>query len=323
MMEFNSRNIRIWSKLGPHRVFGVTMLSLAEDIENLVVITADMKAFAGLDRFCKKYPEKFFNIGIAEQHMIGVAAGMVSEGFRVFTSAYAPFVTIRVLDQIRVNMGCMKLPIKLVGMAAGLSLGMLGATHVTSGDIAAIRAIPNITILSPADTTETAKALCAAAEMDSPVYLRLTGMDDTKIIYPQDYNFQIGKAIRLHSGKDVSIFATGTMVSAALETAEILAREKISASVTDVHTLKPMDRSSILESLDCDLIVTMEEHSVIGGLGAAVAEVLAPVRSKPRQLMIGMSDEYMHAGDYKYLLEQYGLTPQQCADKILKSLRAV
>lgn len=323
MMEFNSRNIRIWSKLGPHRVFGVTMLSLAEDIENLVVITADMKAFAGLDRFCKKYPEKFFNIGIAEQHMIGVAAGMSSEGLNVFASAYAPFLTIRALDQIKVNMGYMKLPVKLVGIAAGLSFGTLGATHVTSGDIAAIRAIPNITILSPADTTETAKALCAAAEMDSPVYLRLTGMDDTKIIYPEDYDFNVGKAIQLRSGNDVSIFATGTMVSAALEAAEILARENVSVSVTDVHTIKPIDSGSILESLDCGLIVTMEEHSVIGGLGAAVAEVLAPVRSKPRQLMIGMSDEYMHAGDYKYLLEQYGLTPQQCADKILKSLRAV
>lgn len=323
MIEFSSRNIRTWSKLGLRRVFGVAMLSLAEEKDNLAVITADMKSFGGLERFCKKYPDKYFNIGIAEQNMIGVAAGMASEGFHVFASAFVPFATIRVLDQIRVDMGYMKLPVKLVGVAAGLSLGVLGATHFASGDIAAIRAIPNITILSPADTTETVKALYAAAEMDGPVYLRLTGMDDTKIVYQEDYDFKVGKAIPLRSGSDVSIFATGTMVSVALETAEILARENISASVTDVHTIKPMDRSCILESLDCGLIVTIEEHSVIGGLGSAVAEVLAPVPDKPRQLMIGISDEYLHAGDYAYLLEQYGLTPQQCAGKILKSFQAV
>jgi transketolase len=317
MIAYASANIRMWSMLGSNGAFGFAALELPDIDDSIAILTADLMYFSGLERFGAKYPNRLYNLGIAEQNMLGVAAGLSKEGLNVFATTYATFASTRSCDQIRVNMGYMKLPIKLVGLTAGLSAGILGATHCSIEDIAILRAIPNITILSPADCTETVKATLAAARHAGPVYLRLTGGMPNPPVYKADYSFEIGKAIRLREGADVAIVATGSMVHASLGAAELLFKQRVSCTVIDMHTIKPLDETALMETLSVKLLVTVEEHSVKGGLGGAVSECLAGVRLKPPQLIIGIADEFKNAADYPYLIEQNGLTAPQIAQTIL------
>lgn len=320
MNIFTPANIRTWSRLGSCGAYGAAMSHLASENDNIAAITADLCFYSGLDRFRKSYPENFYNVGIAEQNMLGIAAGMVNEGFNVFASTYATFAAARILDQVRVNMGYMKLPIKLVGLTAGLSVGILGPTHIGNEDISAIRAIPNIVILSPADTTETVKAVLTAAETDQPTYIRLTGVMGSPLVYKGDFDYTIGKGIRLRDGSDVSIIATGTMVAESIRAAEMLEQYGISASVTDIHTIKPLDSDAIRECLSSRLLVTVEEHSAIGGLGSAVAEEISLCANKPPHMLIGLPDMYPHADEYNELLKICGLTAEHICTKIREQL---
>lgn len=318
MMDFKPANLKLWSRLGSCGAFGAACNEIAENDENFSVLTADLCFYSGLDRFSQKYPDKLYNVGIAEQNMVGVAAGMASEGMNVFATTYATFATTRCLDQVRVNMGYMQLPVKLVGLTAGLSVGILGATHMSNEDLAIIRSIPNITVLSPADTTETVKAVLAAAKMDCPVYLRLSGVMGSPLVYQGDYDFEAGRAITLREGTDIAVIATGTMVAESLKAADILAERGLSVKVVNMHTIKPIDCEAVKACCNCRMIVTVEEHSVVGGLGSAVSEVLADIADRPPQHMLGISDNYEHAAEYGTLIEKYGLTPQAIAEKILK-----
>ena len=292
MIAYTAMNIRTWSMLGSNGAFGFAALELPEIDPTIAMLTADVLFFSGLERFRAKYPDYFYNLGIAEQNMVGVAAGLSKEGLNVFATTYAAFIATRSCDQVRVNMGYMQLGIKLVGLTAGLSVGILGGTHCSVEDIAIMRAIPNITILSPADCTETVKATLAAARHKGPVYLRLTGGQPNPPVYKADYAFEIGKAIRLREGEDIAIVATGAMVHASLEAAATLAEQGVSCRVLDMHTIKPLDEGAIMETLTARLLVTVEEHSVKGGLGGAVSECLAGVRGRPPQLIIGVADEF-------------------------------
>jgi transketolase len=213
-------------------------------------------------------------------------------------------------------MGYMKFGIKLVGLTSGFSVGILGPTHTSIEDIAVMRSIPNIVIISPADCAETVKAAIAAARINEPVYIRLSGTMNNPMVYKEDYNFEIGKAITVKEGKDVAIIASGTMVYNSLKAAEILEESGLSVKVVNMHTLKPIDKDAVFDSCSAKLLVTVEEHSKIGGLGSAVAEVISGKRKKPPHLIIGIEDRYFHAADYDYLIEQSGLTPRQIADKI-------
>ncbi len=321
MIEFNTRNARTWSMLGPSGVLGLAVCDLADDDKNLAVVTSDLCFFSGLDRFKNAYPERMFNVGIAEQNMIGVAAGMAKEGMNVFTTTYATFASTRALDQIKVNIGYMNLPIKIIGLTAGFSVGILGATHMSTEDIAIMRAIPNMIVISPADCTETMKAILAAGKTNMPTYIRMNGVQRTPIVYNEDYDFEIGKAIRLREGNDVSIIANGTTVYQALKAAELLEKDGISCDVIDVHTIKPIDKTMILSECDKKAIITVEEHSKIGGLGAAVAEVLAPVKNKPPHLILGIDDAYPHAASYEALLEKSGLTAEHIYKNIFNFVK--
>lgn len=319
MTDFTSVNIRTWSRLGSCGAFGVAALELPEINDKSVVLTADLCTFSGLDRFKAKYPDRLYNVGIAEQNMVGIAAGMAKEGFVPFATTYATFASMRCADQIKVSMGYMKLPVKLVGMTAGYSVGILGATHIAVEDIAVMRSIPNVTILSPADCTATIKAVYAAAGTDTPVYLRLSGTMNNPVVYKEDFDFEIGKAITLREGTDIAVIATGTMVYNSLKAAEKLTETGVSVKVVDMHTIKPLDVKAVKETCSAKLIVTVEEHSIYGGLGGAVAEALALERNKPPHLIIGVSGDYPHAASYPYLLEQTGLTADQIALKIQKT----
>jgi len=308
MISYKPANIRTWSRLGSCGAFGLAALEIPELDNNMVAITSDLCFYSGLDRFKAKYPDRLYNVGIAEQNMVAVAAGMAKEGLNPFATTYATFASTRSCDQVRVNMGYMKLGVKLVGLTSGLSVGILGATHISIEDIAIMRSIPNITILSPADCTETVKATLAAAAFPGPVYLRLTGEMGNSIVYHEDYDFVIGKAITLKEGKDVAIIATGTMVYQSLEASKLLEEEGISCRVIDMHTIKPLDTEVVIKACNTKLIVTIEEHNTIGGLGGAVAEYKAAIKNAPPQMLIGVPDSYEKAGEYSYLLEQCGLT---------------
>lgn len=323
MIEYSQANIRMWSRLGSCGAFGAAMAACGEEYDDLAVFTADLCFYSGLSRFARDYPDKLYNMGIAEQNMIGAAAGMASEGFNVFATTYATFAAARCLDQVRVNMGYMKLPVKLVGLTAGLSVGILGSTHTANEDLAAMLAIPNITVISPADTTETVKAVMAAAKLDSPVYLRLEGAAGAPLVYKEDFEYEIGRAVTLKSGEDIGIIASGTMVAYALEAAKSLSERGIRTGVIDMHTIKPIDREAALSCLDKKLIVTLEEHSIAGGLGSAVAGVISEIKDKPPQLMIGLDDRYIHAGTYEEQLAEYGLTAEDIAEKISCGYRKV
>ncbi len=316
-MNINDRNIKIWSTIGARATLGIAALELAKEIDNLMILTCDVSTSAGLDRFRKTYPEKYLDLGIAEQNMIGVAAGLASENFNVVTTTFAPFQTMRCCEQIKVNLGYMEQKICMVGIASGLALGTLGYTHCCIEDVGILRSIPGITIISPADSLETVKALEAAIKSESPSYLRLTGTSNNPIIYNKDYEYEIGKSITLREGKDITIFCAGAMVYQSLEAAKILESKKIYSKVVNMHTIKPIDKIAIEKACNSKLIVSIEEHNVIGGLGSAIAEYKSSLNKSPKQLFLGIKDTYGKGGNYKFLQEKHRLTADKIAEDIL------
>ncbi|MFH1618988.1 MAG: transketolase C-terminal domain-containing protein [bacterium] len=319
MITVNPTNARIWSKLGSRGSFGTTLAELGAQNANILAVSADLCNTSGLDRFRAAFPDRFFNVGIAEQNMIGVSAGLSSEGYVVFGSSFSNFIALRSCEQVRHYLGYMQSNVKLVGLAAGFPLGMFGNTHYGLEDISMMRVIPNITVLSPADGTETVKATIAAAEVSGPVYLRLTGGMNNPIVYKEDYKFEVGRAITLKEGGDVAIIATGSMVHYSLEASKLLEKEGLSVAVIDMHTIKPLDGGIIDKmSKNTKIVVTVEEHRITGGLGSAVAEYRAGRANTSPQVMIGVPDEFSRAGDYRFMLDKYGLTAPKIAGTILE-----
>ena len=321
MIEFNRRNIRTWSLLGPSGAHGTAAMELAESNPDVIMLTADLCFFSGLERLKAAYPDRLYNLGIAEQNMVGAAAGLAKEGFIPFVNTYASFCASRCADQVRVNMSYMKLPIKMIGLTAGYGAGILGATHMSVEDAALMRALPNITVITPADCTEIIKAMLAAAKTPDPTYIRLTGPMNTPIVYREDYDFQIGKAVTLREGEDVCIIAAGSMVARALSAAKLLEEKGVSCSVVNMHTVKPLDREAVLQANEKHrLIVTAEEHSVIGGLYGAVAEELCRIGTHKPVLPVGIEDFFAHPGAYDDQMAESGLTAEMMQERIMKRL---
>jgi transketolase len=322
MLEINASNARQWSRLGSRGVFGQAILALAEHQPDLLVLSADLGNSSGLDRFKKTYPEKFINVGIAEQNLVGIAAGLAKEKFNVFITSFAPFLSMRASEQIRMNMGYMNLPVKAVAIGSGVSMAFLGNSHYGIEDAAVMRSVPNITVVSPADCVEIIKCVNAAANFNGPMYIRLTGSVNNPIVYTEDYNFEIGKAITLREGKDITIISNGTMVYQSLEAAKLLDAHGISSTVVNMHTIKPLDLSVIDTAINSSkLIVTVEEHSVIGGLGSAVAEYKSSIKNSPPQLILGLPDLFGKTADYGFLLNHYGLVSDKISNNILSTLK--
>jgi transketolase len=323
-MKINESTLKMWSRIGSRAAYGMAALELGKNYRDLILLTADTSTSAGLDRFKKTFPNKYLDVGIAEQNMIGIAAGLASEGQQVFTSTFSTFQTMRCCEQIRVNIGYMKHKVNMVGLASGLVLGMLGYTHCSIEDISIMRSIPGITVISPADCGATVKATLAAIEHDQSVYIRLTGGTPNLQVYFDDFDFTIGKANILREGNDVAIIACGTMVQKALVAADLLKERKLEASVIDMHTIKPID-NKIIEQISKfhNLIVTVEEHSIIGGLGSAVSEYLSTMNQKPPLLSIGIPDEYGEAGSYSNLLQKRLLLPDQIANSIINRFYSI
>lgn len=318
-MDFKPAFIRTLSMLGQRGAFGQALTELGYDNENIVALSADLCNTSGLDRFKKAYPDRFINVGIAEQNMVGIAAGLAARGKVPFATTFANFAALRACEQVRHFMGYMHENVKLVGFGAGFSFGMFGTTHYAVEDIAALRAINHLIILSPADGVSVVKAVEAAVKINAPVYLRLSGTMNNPVVYKEDFDFEIGKAITLREGMDIAVIATGTMVYNSLKAAEKLAENGLSVKVIDMHTIKPLDVEAVKAVCSAKLIVTVEEHSIYGGLGGAVAEVLALERDNPPHLVVGTRNDYPHAGDFAYMQETHNLTAPQIAEKILKT----
>ena len=295
-------------KIATRESYGSALVELAEKYD-FVVLDADLAEATKTVKFKKAYPERFFDCGIAEGNMISVAAGIATTGKPVFASSFAMFAAGRAFEQVRNSVGYPHLNVKIGATHAGITVGEDGATHQCNEDIALMRTIPGMTIVNPSDDVEARAAVEAALTTNGPFYLRFGRFAVPVINDRPDYKFELGKGVQLADGTDVTVVATGLMVSMALEARELLAAEGISARVVNIHTIKPIDRDIIAKAVaDTGAIVTAEEHNIIGGLGAAVAEVVCDTAPAP-VVRVGMNDTYGHSGTVPALLEQYGLTP--------------
>ena len=295
--------------------YGDALVALGKEKEEVVVLDADLSVSTQTNKFAKEYPERFFNVGCAEQNLIGVAAGLAVAGKTAFASTYAIFSN-RAWEQIRNTVAHDNLNVKIAVSHAGLTNAPDGASHQSLEDIALMRVIPNIAVIVPSDAVEAEKAVITEASRAGPAYLRFNRVK-TPCIFDEKYEFEIGKAVKLISGGDLTIIATGTMVHEAMNAAKMLAEENISTCVLNIHTIKPIDRESIINvAKETGAIVTVEEHSIYGGLGSAVAEILVEKYPVPMKI-IGVNDIFGESGEYNELLEKYGLT----SNNIFKSAK--
>ena len=306
------------SEKATRAAYGEALAELGKVNDKVVVLDADLSKSTMTATFQKAFPDRFFNIGIAEANMVDMAAGMSTMGLIPFCSTFAMFGAGRVYEQIRNSIAYPRLNVKLCMSHAGVSVGEDGASHQCLEDLALMRVIPGMTVICPADANETRKAVFAAAEMEGPVYIRLARLATP--VFEEDYPFEIGKANVLREGADVAVFATGLMVSEALKAADLLAAQGVSAAVINVHTVKPIDADCVTEwARKCGRVVTVEEHSVIGGLGDAVADVLMG-KICCQFKKIGVQDQFGQSGKAKDVLREYGLTAPQIAESIQEIL---
>ena len=289
--------------------YGKALAYLARERKDVIVLDADLAGSTKTSDFKKVAPERFVEVGIAEQNMIGVASGLAASGKTVFASTFAVFATGRCWEQIRLAVAYPKQNVKIVSTHCGISVGEDGASHQALKDIAIMRAIPNMTVISPADAHQAYAATIAMADYKGPCYMRL-GRAKFPEIYPEDVGFEIGKADVLREGKDITLIGTGQMVSCCLDAAEALSKEGISAEVINISTIKPLDAETVLKSVGkTGCAVTAEEHSIIGGLGSAVTEVVSESCPVP-VVRVGTKDTFGESGKAELLMKKYGLTAE-------------
>lgn len=299
--------------------YGKTLAAFGGEREDIVVLDADLSKSTMTHEFASKYPERFIQMGIAEQDMMATAAGLAAAGKVAYASTFAVFAAGRAYDQVRNSVCYPALNVKICATHAGLTVGEDGGSHQSIEDIALMRVVPNMKVIVPSDAVQTGWAVRNAADVDGPMYIRL-GRAAVPVLYEQDYQFELGKAPVLREGQDVAIIACGVMVSKALEAADILAEKGVSARVIDMFSIKPLDTEAVERAAnDCGAIVTAEEHSVIGGLGGAVAEAVTSTKSVPVE-RVGVADKFGKSGKPDELLKAYGLTAEAIAEAALKAI---
>jgi len=299
--------------------YGNALVTMGRKYKNIVVLDADVAKATQTKLFKEKYPKRFFDMGIAEQDMVGTAAGLALTGKIPFVSSFAMFATGRAYEQIRNSIAYSHLNVKIAATHAGITVGEDGASHQSFEDLALMRVIPGLTIFSPCDDLETKWAIEEACKIDGPVYIRLARPKVSEVY--EKKKFEVGKAITHGKGKDVTIIATGVMVQEALKAKEILESEKIAVRVIDLHTIKPLDKDTILKAAqETKLIVTAEDHSVIGGIGSCVCEVLAENACSVAVKRIGIQDEFGQSGKWSELMKHYGLTAEEIVKTVKQNL---
>ena len=298
--------------------FGAAMTALGESDDNVVALCADLSGSLKLGDFISKWPDRFFQSGVAEQNMVNMAVGLALSGKIPFAASFGVFMPMRTLDQIRISVCYNNANVKLAASHTGITVGPDGATHQVLEDIAVMRVLPQMKVIVPADAVETEKATISAAKIDGPVYLRF-GRQNAPVYTTKDTPFEIGKINKLRDGKDVAIVACGVMVYKSLLAAEELSKNGIEASVLNCHTIKPIDAEALIKAAkECGAVVTAEEHQKSGGLGSAVAEVLVESENVPMEL-IGIEDRFGESGESDELMEKYGLT----STNIVKAVKNV
>lgn len=299
--------------------FGNALVELGAKRDDFIVLDADLAAATQTGMFKKAFPDRFYDCGIAEANMMGIAAGIAATGKKVVCSSFAMFAAGRAFEQVRNSIGYPHLNVIIGATHAGISVGEDGASHQCCEDIALMRTIPGMTIINPADVTEAQKAVKAAFELDGPVYMRF-GRLAVPVIFDDSYRFEVGKGVELRAGGDVTIIATGLLVNEALQAYELLKNEGISARVINMHTIKPLDRDIVIKAAEeTGAIITAEEHSVIGGLGGAVSELLSEECPVP-VLKLGVYDTFGHSGPAAELLDEFGLRAVNIADKAKRAV---
>lgn len=302
-------------KVATREAYGAALAQYGAD-KNIIVLDADLSKSTKTDTFKKVYPERHFNMGIAEANMMSVAAGLATTGKTVFASTFAMFASERACEQIRNSICYPKLNVKIGATHAGLTVGEDGASHQCVEDLAVMRALPNMIVLSPCDEVETNLAIKAAIDHDGPVYIRLGRLAVEAVHDAETFKFELGKGVEIKEGNDLTIVATGLMVQESLKAAELLAAKGINARVIDMHTIKPIDKDILAKaSKETGFIVTVEEHNITGGLGGAVCEAICDT-APCKVLRIGVEDKFGKSGTPAALLEKYGLTAQAICDKI-------
>ena len=303
------------NKIATRESFGKALVELGKENENVVVLTADLAGATKTSLFEKEFPDRFINVGIAEQNMIGISAGLATTGKIPFASTFAMFAAGRAYDQIRNSVAYPKLNVKICGTHAGVTVGEDGATHQMLEDLSLMRSIPNMTVLCTSDDVQTRWAIKEMAKIDGPVYIRLARVA-TPVIYNENQKFEIGKMVQIGDGTDATVFATGVEVAEALKAKEELEKENINIRVVDVHTIKPIDREMIIKcARETKKLITIEDHSIIGGLGIAVCEVLSE-ECPTKVVRMGMQDRFGKSGKAEQLLKYFKLDSQAIIEKV-------
>lgn len=303
------------NKIATRESFGKALVELGKENENVVVLTADLAGATKTSLFEKEFPDRFINVGIAEQNMIGISAGLATTGKIPFASTFAMFAAGRAYDQIRNSVAYPKLNVKICGTHAGVTVGEDGATHQMLEDLSLMRSIPNMTVLCTSDDVQAKWAIKEMAKIDGPVYIRLARVA-TPVIYDENQKFEIGKMVQIGDGTDATVFATGVEVAEALKAKEKLEKENINIRVVDVHTIKPIDREMIIKcAKETKKLITIEDHSVIGGLGTAVCEVLSE-EYPTKVVRMGMQDKFGKSGKAEQLLKYFKLDSEAIIEKV-------
>ena len=324
MIDYTDKNILDWTRLGMRKAFGEFMVSIAENNPDIIVLAADIANSGNLEHFQKAFPDRFFNIGIAEQNMTGIACGLAKEGSNVFIVSFAPFVTMRNYEAVRTLVGYMHLNVKIIALASGLSLGVQGNTHYCLEDVSLFRTIPGMMVLSPADVVEEAKCLEFLSHYNGPAFLRLTGIDGAAGVFKSDYSFDPAKPVLLREGEDIAILTTGSVSAECIRATRAMKKDNISCAVYDVCTIKPFNSSFVNDALrNYKMIVTVEEHYKTGGLGSLICEALSEQKCNIPLLKIGIEDAFPMASDYATLLKKHDLTAPSIRDIILKEMESV
>ncbi len=321
-MNFKSLDAKQWSRMGPRAMFGQFMMNIAKKNKKLMVLSADLGRSSGLARFKIEFPDQYLSVGISEQNLIGVAAGLADEGFKVFATSFAPFLSMRASEQIRMNLGYMKHNVNLVALGSGLSMGFLGNSHFGLEDIAIMRTIPNLNVTCPADCPELGKVLHDYAFNDrGPSYIRLTGVPGSKSLYEKNYEYSFGKNVKINSGKDILILSYGSVLGEIKDSIKILKKFKINPEVINVLSLKPIDKSIDIKIKKYKKIVVIEEHTLIGGLNSIITEKISKNMITRNVLSISLSDKFGPTGNYNYLLKYHGLNSEEISRKIIKFVK--
>ncbi len=300
---------------------GMRLTEEGEKDQRIWLLTADVAKSTGVDSFAKAYPERFVNVGIAEQTMVGMAAGLATCGKMPFVSAFAAILTMRGCEQIRTDVAYPNLDVKIFATHSGLALGKGGATHQATEDLAMLRAMPNMTVVVPCDMYEAEKMISAVVRRPGPTYIRLRRGADP-IVHQEDFDLEIGKAIQLHEGNHISIISCGRLMAECLMACQILARMGIQARLIDMHTVKPIDVAVVEKAArETDAVVTVEDHNIMGGLGGAVAEVMAEMGHVAPLYRLGFRDVYAGIGPEEELLDKHGLSAAKIAETVQKILK--